>query len=79
MAVSLLISFVTILITSNIVITENRRLIATMKVIGYGDLKINGLTLGMYLPIILVAFIVGFHVAWLIMQQLVNYLALNST
>lgn len=41
MAISLLISFVTILITSNIIITENSRLIATMKVIGYSDYKIN--------------------------------------
>lgn len=79
MAVSLLISFVTILITSNIIITENKRLIATMKVIGYGDLKINGLTLGMYLPVILLAFGIGFPIAWWIMKSLVDYLAINST
>ncbi len=79
MVISLLISFVTILITSNIIITENSRLIATMKVIGYSDYKINWLTLGMYLPIVFIAFVIGFPVAWVIMNQLVNYLALNST
>ncbi len=79
MAISLLISFVTILITSNIIITENSRLIATMKVIGYSDYKINWLTLGMYLPIVFIAFVIGFPVALVIMNQLVNYLALNST
>lgn len=79
MAISLLISFIIILLTSNIIINENNRLISTMKVIGYNDYEINWLTLGMYLPVILVSFIIGFPIAWFAMSKLVNYLALNTT
>jgi len=51
---SLVISFFIILLTSNLVIYENRKIIATMKTLGYSNAKITNIVIGMYLPTIVV-------------------------
>lgn len=76
---SLVISFFIILLTSNLVIYENRKTIATMKTLGYSDAKITNLVIGMYLPVIAVMFIIGFPVGWIIVKFILNYLAANTT
>ncbi|WP_368486394.1 ABC transporter permease [Spiroplasma sp. DGKH1] len=76
---SLVISFVIILLTSNLVIYENRKTIATMKVLGYSDMQITNIVIGMYLPIIAIMFIIGFPLGWYIIQAVINYLAYHST
>lgn len=76
---SLIISFFIILLTSNLVIYENRKTIATMKTLGYSDAKITNIVIGMYLPVITVMFIIGFPVGWIIVKSIINYLAANTT
>lgn len=75
---SLIISFFIILLTSNLVIYENRKTIATMKTLGYSDVKITNIVIGMYLPVIAVMFLVGFPVGWIIVKFVLNYLAANT-
>lgn len=76
---SLIISFFIILLTSNLVIYENRKTIATMKTLGYSDAKITNIVIGMYLPVITVMFVIGFPVGWIIVKSIINYLAANTT
>lgn len=76
---SLIISFFIILLTSNLVIYENRKTIATMKTLGYSDAKITNIVIGMYLPVITIMFVVGFPVGWIIVKFILNYLAANTT
>ncbi|MBE4703944.1 ABC transporter permease [Spiroplasma platyhelix] len=76
---SLVISFFIILITSNLVIYENRKIIVTMKTLGYSDAKITNIVIGMYLPLIATMFLIGFPVGLFIVQYIVNYLAYHTT
>lgn len=76
---SLVISFFIILITSNLVIYENRKIIATMKTLGYSDARITNIVIGMYLPLIAIMFLIGFPVGLVIVQTLINYLAFHTT
>lgn len=75
---ALIISFFIILITSDLVIYENRKVIATMKTLGYSNAKITNIVIGMYLPIIAAMFIIGFPIGWIIVQAVINYLAFNT-
>lgn len=76
---SLVISFFIILITSNLVIYENRKIIVTMKTLGYSDAKITNIVIGMYLPLIAGMFLIGFPVGLFIVQYIINYLAYHTT
>lgn len=76
---SLVISFFIILITSDLVIYENKKVIATMKTLGYSDAKITNIVIGMYLPVIAAMFIIGFPIGLVIVQSIINYLAYNTT
>lgn len=78
-AFSLIISFFIILLTSNLVIYENRKTIATMKTLGYSDAKITNIVIGMYLPVIAAMFVIGFPVGWIIVRTIINYLAFHTT
>lgn len=78
-AFSLIISFFIILLTSNLVIYENRKTIATMKTLGYSDAKITNIVIGMYLPVIAAMFVFGFPVGWVIVRIIINYLAFHTT
>ncbi|WP_374696256.1 FtsX-like permease family protein [Spiroplasma endosymbiont of Polydrusus formosus] len=63
--ISFVLSFMIIILTSNIVIAENQTIIATMKVLGYRNRYITKLVVGMYIPIIVIMTIVGFGFGWL--------------
>ncbi|MDQ7982797.1 MAG: ABC transporter permease [Spiroplasma sp.] len=76
---SLIISFFIILLTSNLVIYENRKIIATMKTLGYSNGKITNIVIGMYLPIIIATWIIGTPIGWVIVNAITNYLAFNTT
>ncbi|WP_419335054.1 FtsX-like permease family protein [Spiroplasma endosymbiont of Sarcophaga variegata] len=63
--ISFVLSFMIIILTSNIVIAENQTIIATMKVLGYRNRYITKLVIGMYIPIIVIMTIAGFGFGWL--------------
>ncbi|WP_424527163.1 FtsX-like permease family protein [Spiroplasma endosymbiont of Glossina fuscipes fuscipes] len=63
--ISFVLSFMIIILTSNIVIAENQTIIATMKVLGYRNRYITKLVIGMYIPIIIIMTIAGFGFGWL--------------
>lgn len=76
--IAIFVSLVIILITSNLIISENIRLVSTMKVIGYNNIEITKVTMGIYLPIILLSFAIGFPSAWFLLGALINALASNT-
>lgn len=76
---SLIISFFIILLTSNLVIYENRKIIATMKTLGYSNAKITNIVIGMYLPTILATWIIGVPVGWIIISFIIKFLAYNTS
>ncbi|UZQ31171.1 MAG: ABC transporter permease [Spiroplasma phoeniceum] len=63
--ISFVLSFIIIILTSNIVIAENQTIIATIKVLGYENHYITKLVIGMYIPIIVIMTIAGFGFGWL--------------
>ncbi|AGM24603.1 ABC transporter permease [Spiroplasma chrysopicola] len=63
--ISFILSFMIIILTSNIIIAENRTIIATMKVLGYKNSYITKLVIGMYIPVIIIMTIAGFGFGWL--------------
>lgn len=76
---SLIISFFIILLTSNLVIYENRKIIATMKTLGYSNAKITNIVIGMYLPTILATWIIGVPIGWVIISSIIKFLAYNTS
>ncbi|WP_031542152.1 FtsX-like permease family protein [Mesoplasma photuris] len=58
-AMIIVITFVIILLTTSLIISDNTRFIATMKVLGYSDRYISKNVLGMYLIVIVITFILG--------------------
>lgn len=76
---ALMVSFIIILLTSNLIIYENRKTIATMKVLGYVDRKITNILIGMYLPILAITFIGGFVSGWYIIKAILSHLALTTS
>lgn len=78
-ALALMVSFIIILLTSNLIIYENRKTISTMKVLGYNDRKITNILIGMYLPILLITFAIGFVSGWFIIKAILHYLALTTS
>lgn len=76
--IAIFVSLVIILITSNLIISENIRLVSTMKVIGYNNIEITKVTMGIYLPIILLSFAIGFPTAWFALGALIKALASNT-
>ncbi|AGM25612.1 ABC transporter permease [Spiroplasma syrphidicola EA-1] len=63
--ISFILSFMIIILTSNVIIAENRTIIATMKVLGYKNSYITKLVIGMYIPVIIIMTIAGFGFGWL--------------
>ncbi|AXK51132.1 ABC transporter permease [Spiroplasma alleghenense] len=77
--ISIILSFIIIMLTSNVIISENMRIIATMKVLGYSNRSITNLVLSMYIPIVIVTSILGFFTSIGILQIGVGILAVNGT
>ncbi|WP_368486243.1 ABC transporter permease [Spiroplasma sp. DGKH1] len=73
-AISFILSFMIIILTSNVVIAENRTIIATMKVLGYSNRYITKLVIGMYIPVIVIMTIAGFGFGWLFLTIGINVL-----
>ncbi|AKX34029.1 ABC transporter permease [Spiroplasma litorale] len=60
-----LLSAVIILLTINLVISENKKIISSMKVLGYKDLYIAKLFIFIYVPVVIVSALLGFALCYL--------------
>ncbi|AHI53863.1 ABC transporter permease [Spiroplasma sabaudiense Ar-1343] len=76
--ISVVLSFIVIMLTSNVIISENMRIIATMKVLGYSNRSITNLVLSMYLPVVVVTAILGFFAGLGILEAGVGILAVSG-
>ncbi|AUB32057.1 FtsX-like permease family protein [Spiroplasma floricola] len=72
--VSIFLSAIIILLTINLVISENAKIIAVMKILGYKEFYISKLFIGIYIPVAIISSIIGFGVAWGIITLSVNVL-----
>ena len=77
--IALVTSIVIITMSSNLIITENRFYICSLKILGYSDKEITNLVTSMYIPIILGAFGAGFPIGWFTIRYIVRLLALNTS
>ncbi|WP_368486450.1 ABC transporter permease [Spiroplasma sp. DGKH1] len=74
LAIAIAICFIIIVFTANMIITENKRLISTMKVLGYRNREITKAILGMYFPVIVVGLGLGILAGWFIYAAVVGML-----
>ncbi|WP_158499953.1 ABC transporter permease [Spiroplasma culicicola] len=65
-AVAIVLSIIIILLTINLVIFENSKIIAVMKILGYKPSYISKLFIGIYVPVAIFSSFVGFGFSWLI-------------
>lgn len=70
----LLVTFVIIFLTTSLIIDDNVKFIATMKVLGYSNRYISSKVLGMYFIVIATVFVIGFTAGWFIFVTIVNAL-----
>ncbi|AGR42449.1 ABC transporter permease [Spiroplasma diminutum] len=64
--VSIFLSAIIILLTINLVISENAKIIAVMKILGYKETYISKLFIGIYIPVAIISSLIGFAVGWAI-------------
>lgn len=70
----LLVTFVIIFLTTSLIIDDNIKFIATMKVLGYSNRYIASKVLGMYFIVIGSVFVIGFVAGWFIFTVIVHAL-----
>ena len=73
--ISFIISFSIITLSTNLIMHENKKYISGLKVLGYNDKEATKYITGMYTPLILIAFIIGFPIAWFAMTLIDIHLA----
>lgn len=72
------IALLMIILTSNVIISENLKIISTMKILGYSNKSITQLVLGIYFPIVAFTTIVGFGMGWGILILAMHVLVKNA-
>ena len=77
--IALITAFSIISTSINVIIEDNRYHIANLKILGYSDFKIGLLLTGIYLPIVLLAFLASFLGSWYGLQRLIVVLAQKTT
>ncbi|WP_338984857.1 ABC transporter permease [Spiroplasma endosymbiont of Diplazon laetatorius] len=66
--VTIFLSAIIILLTINLVISENAKIIAVMKILGYKESYISKLFIGIYVPVAIISSIIGVALAWAIIM-----------
>ena len=74
MALAIVIAFVLIIISANLVIEENSKNISTFKVLGYSGREISNLVVNTYTPTIIIGFLLALPVSSYVMEILKNIL-----
>ena len=72
------ITFVIVMLTTSLIIKDNVRFIATLKVLGYKNTTIVNMVLGMYAVMIVIAFSIGYVGGWFSLTGIINNLALHT-
>lgn len=65
-AIAVVLSAVIILLIINLVIAQNSKVIAAMKILGYKESYIARLFIGIYIPVVVIASLLGFAIGWAI-------------
>lgn len=72
------ITFVIVMLTTSLIIKDNVRFIATLKVLGYKNTTIVNMVLGMYAVMIVIAFSIGYVGGWFSLTGIIHNLALHT-
>ncbi|WP_339030184.1 ABC transporter permease [Spiroplasma endosymbiont of Cantharis nigra] len=75
--ITIFLSAIIILLTINLVISENAKIIAVMKILGYKEWYISKLFIGIYIPVAIISSFIGFGVAWAIILLVVKALSVS--
>ena len=73
-AFTCIISLLVIIALTNIIINENKKAIAIMKLLGYQDIEINWLLISVFLILIILAILLSFGLVYLFYWWLTNFL-----
>ncbi|QHX36980.1 ABC transporter permease [Spiroplasma sp. BIUS-1] len=76
--IAVIVSATIILLTTSLIIYENKQFIATMKTLGYSNPYVVKQILGMYIMPILIMYVVGFLIGWFTFVYIANFLAINT-
>ncbi|WP_342275307.1 ABC transporter permease [Spiroplasma endosymbiont of Cantharis lateralis] len=76
--IAIIVSATIILLTTSLIIFENKQFIATMKTLGYSNSYVVRQILGMYILPILIMYVIGFIAGWYIFVIIADFLALNT-
>ncbi|AGR42452.1 ABC transporter permease [Spiroplasma diminutum] len=76
--IAVIVSATIILLTTSLIIYENKQFIATMKTLGYSNPYVVRQILGMYIAPILIMYVIGFIIGWYIFVFIADFLAMNT-
>ncbi|AUM62964.1 ABC transporter permease [Spiroplasma monobiae] len=76
--IAVIVSATIILLTTSLIIYENKQFIATMKTLGYSNPYVVKQILGMYIMPILIMYVAGFLLGWFTFVFIAEYMALNT-
>ncbi|WP_338984863.1 ABC transporter permease [Spiroplasma endosymbiont of Diplazon laetatorius] len=76
--IAVIVSATIILLTTSLIIYENKQFIATMKTLGYSNPYVVKQILGMYIMPILIMYVIGFIIGWTTFVFIANYMAINT-
>ncbi|ALD66813.1 ABC transporter permease [Spiroplasma cantharicola] len=76
--IAIIVSATIILLTTSLIIFENKQFIATMKTLGYSNGYVVRQILGMYIAPIMIMYVIGFIAGWYIFVIISDFLALNT-
>ncbi len=76
--IAIIVSATIILLTTSLIIFENKQFIATMKTLGYSNSYVVRQILGMYILPILIMYVIGFIAGWYIFVIIADFLVLNT-
>ena len=65
-------AFIIILIITNIIVDENKKIIALMKVMGYSDKDISDISLNIYTPIIIITYLLSIPVTIKLLRLIIT-------
>jgi len=72
-----IITFIIIVTIANIVIEENKKSVSLMKVIGYDDKKISNIVLNIYIPFIIISYLLSIFITTKILEKMFSILSSN--
>lgn len=73
--IAALIAFIVILVVSNLIVDENKKVISLLKVLGYNNKEISSMLMNVYTPIVVLAYLLSIVAGYYLFKLLIVYTA----